>query len=158
MWFLCRLHSKCACIASHFFPRETLCSSTFYLQNPLNLTLSSTYLEQIQTRRGRGKYWADALWVWRERWPPPAPPEHLPCGHSCYAGVVQQQRNSPPWRSPVPGPQPATRRVLCLHWRSELANHLLPVLLVDLAFYKQQRSMGKVNYPWLVTDNKIIIL
>lgn len=48
--------------------------------------------------------------------------------------------------------------VFCLHWLSELTNHLLPLLPVDLALYKQHRSIGKVNYPWLVTNNKIITL
>lgn len=55
-------------------------------------------------------------------------------------------------------PQPVTHAVFCLHWLSELTNHLLAVLPVDSAFYKPHRSIGKVNYPWLVTNNEIITL
>lgn len=49
-----------------------------------------------------------------------------------------------------------TQLAVCLYQFLELPNYT--VLPVDLALCKRQSSIGKVNYPWLVTNNKITTL
>ena len=149
----------CMCCQPRF-SRETLCLSTFYPQNPLNLTLSDTYGEQIRTSRDRVEY---VLSTHNKSLIQAVTTTCALEQLSCLLDTpltrrLFHTRNSACRRSSTPGPQPVVHAVFCLHWLSGFTNCLLSGLPVDLAFYKQQRSIGTVNYPCLVTNNKIITL
>ena len=152
---VCEGFTTNVCITS-YFSRETLCLGTFYLQNPLHLMLSDTCkfkLAEIMQNIKHTQYEFDASSYYHLY------SENLPYGYSSDIWTVGPQVNSTYQRSSMSASHPGLQKtVFCLLQLSEVTNHLLPMLPVDLAFYKQHGSIGKVNYPWLAANNKIIML